>query len=286
MESPLAAIEPLINQFTQKHTGAQVWIAAKNLDSGAEFNRGASEQVRTASTIKLPILCAVYQAAAAGQLTMDELITMTGDDKVAGSGIIRELADGTRLSIRDLCHLMIVVSDNTATNLILDRVTADYVNDCLERWGFTATRSMRKILGDGNNLKPNPSGHSRQGLLAENKRFGIGSSSPREMVRLLEMLHRGQVVSAAASQEIIAILKRQQFKDGIGRRIEAQMPVASKSGSLDALRSDVGLVYRPKGLLAIAVTVDGLPQIDYSPDNPGNILIADLTAQLLAGLTR
>jgi hypothetical protein len=105
-------------------------------------------------------------------------------------------------------------------------------------------------------------------------------------VRLLEMLERGQIVSAAASQEIIATLKRQQYKDGIGRRIEAQMPVASKSGSLDALRSDVGLVYSPKGRLAIAITVDGLPNIDYSPDNPGNILIADLTALLLAGLTR
>jgi beta-lactamase class A len=217
---------------------------------------------------------------------MEETVPLNADDKVAGSGVIRELADGTRLSIRDLGHVMIVISDNTATNLILDRISADYVNECLEQWGFVATRSMRKILGDGKNLKPNPSGHSQQGLLAVNKRFGIGSSSPREMVRLLEMLERGQIVSAAASQEIIATLKRQQYKDGIGRRIEAQMPVASKSGSLDALRSDVGLVYSPKGRLAIAITVDGLPNIDYSPDNPGNILIADLTALLLAGLTR
>jgi beta-lactamase class A len=286
MESPLAAIEPSISRFAQQHPGSQVWIAARNLDSGAEYGRAAHEQVRTASTIKLPILCAVYQAAATGKLRMEETVPLNADDKVAGSGVIRELADGTRLSIRDLGHVMIVISDNTATNLILDRISADYVNECLEQWGFVATRSMRKILGDGKNLKPNPSGHSQQGLLAVNKRFGIGSSSPREMVRLLEMLERGQIVSAAASQEIIATLKRQQYKDGIGRRIEAQMPVASKSGSLDALRSDVGLVYSPKGRLAIAITVDGLPNIDYSPDNPGNILIADLTALLLAGLTR
>ncbi len=64
------------------------------------------------------------------------------------------------------------------------------------------------------------------------------------------------------------------------------MPVASKSGSLDALRSDVGLVFSPKGRLAIAITVDGMPKVDYSPDNPGNILIADITGHLLGGLTR
>jgi len=100
-------------------------------------------------------------------------------------------------------------------------------------------------------------------------------------VWLLEQLTLGKIVSAEASKEILAIMKREQFKDGIGRRGD---DVASKGGALDALRSDVGIVYAPHARIAIAATVDGMPKVDYSPDNAGNILIADLTDSLLAGL--
>lgn len=283
---PLADIEPAIARFAALHPGGQVWIAARNLDTGASFARAANEPVRTASTIKLPILCAVYEAAHKGRLKFEETIAMTAEDKVAGSGVIREFENGARFTIRDLCHVMIVVSDNTATNLILDRISADYVNECLDRWGFPVTRAMRKILGDGRNLKPNPSGHSKAGLEPDNRRFGIGRSSSFEMVELLDRLERGAIVTEPASKEIVATLKRQQYKDGIGRRLAREFPVASKSGSLDALRSDVGIVYTARGRVAIAITVDGLPKIDYSADNAGNILIADLSDILVAGLTR
>ena len=114
-------------------------------------------------------------------------------------------------------------------------------------------------------------------MLEENKRYGLGSTTPAEMVSLLERLEHGEIVSAEASKEMIAILKRQQLKEGIGRRVEATMPVASKSGSLDALRSDVGIVYSPAGRVVIAITVDGMPKTDYSFDNVGNLLITDLT---------
>jgi hypothetical protein len=119
--------------------------------------------------------------------------------------------------------------------------------------------------------------------LPENKRYGLGSTTPKEMVTLLEKLERGEVVSPAASKEMIAILKRQQFKEGIGRHLEDEW-VASKSGALDALRSDVGLVYAPKGRVAMAITVDDMIRVDYSPDNAGNILISNIAKMLLEGL--
>jgi len=90
-----------------------------------------------------------------------------------------------------------------------------------------------------------PQRFQRCGSTPEDKRYGLGSTTPKEMVTLLEKLERGEAVSAAASREMIAILKRQQFKEGIGRHLDDEW-VASKSGSLDALRSDVGLVYAPK----------------------------------------
>ena len=275
--------ETLLRAIAQRLAGfqGQVFLYAKNLDTGAEFSLHADERVRTASTIKLPVLCALFDLVAQGQLRWDEKLTLRQEDIVSGSGILQELSAGLVLNLRDLSRLMMVVSDNTATNLVLGRVSSDSVNAYLEKIGMRVTRSLRQIRGDANQLKP-AAGYSKAGQMEENKRFGIGVSTPREMVWLLEQLTLGKIVSAEASKEILAIMKREQFKDGIGRRLGDD--VASKGGALDALRSDVGIVYAPHARIAIAATVDGMPKVDYSPDNAGNILIADLTDSLLAGL--
>lgn len=271
-------IQALVNAFP-----ATVSFFAKNLNTGATHALRPDVRVRTASTIKLPILVAAFQAVADGKAKWDEELTLTADDKVSGSGVLHEFTPGRKFFLRDLAHLMIVVSDNTATNLILDRLTADYVNAVLEKYGFEKTRSNRKILGDGKNLKPNPTGLSAFGQIEENKRFGIGVSTPREMVRLLEMLDKGELVSPEASREMVAILGRQQYTDGIGRHADGYT-VASKSGALDALRSDAGIVSNKTEKYALAVTVDGMARTDYSPDNIGNKLISDLTALLIEKL--
>ena len=259
-----------------------VRLYARNLDTGETYGIGENDKVRTASTIKLPIMATVFRAVADGRAKWDETLTLREEDKVSGSGVLREFSDGLKLPLRDVVHMMIVVSDNTAANMVIERITADAVNAEMDRYGLTATRSMRKVLGDGNALRA-PAGFSAAGRLPENKRFGLGSSTPKEMVTLLEKLEHGEIVSAAASKEMIAILQRQQYKDGIGRHLPDAW-VASKSGALDALRSDVGIVYAPKGRVAMALTVDNMPQVDYSPDNAGNILISNLAKMLLEGL--
>jgi beta-lactamase class A len=289
LSSPAAALlasGESLDSIIRKEIGtfdATVFIYAKNLDTGATYGLREAEPVRTASTIKLPILCALFQEVEAGRAKWDETILLREEDKVSGSGVLHEFSAGLRLPLRDIANVMIVVSDNTATNLILDRITADTVNAYLDKINLPVTRSLRKVRGDGTQLKA-PSGWSKAGLLEENKKYGLGVSTAKEMVQLLEKLDKGQIVSAQASRQIIAILKRQQFKDAIGRRLNDN-DVASKSGSLDALRSDVALVTTPKGKLAIAITVDGLKTIDYSEDNPGLLLIARLTPLLIQGLT-
>jgi beta-lactamase class A len=277
---------PTVDQQIQnKIAGFQgtVSLYAKNLNTGAEFAIRADERVRTASTIKLPILVAAAHAVAEGKASWDEEIELKAEDKVAGSGVLHEFTPGRKLLLRDLANLMIVVSDNTATNLLIDRLSADYVNNVMERLGFAFTRSNRKILGDGKNLKPNPSGLSEFGKKEENRKYGIGVSTPREMARLLEMLDKGQIINVEVSKGIVAVLSRQQYTDGIGRHLDG-FQVASKSGALDALRSDVGLVVRKNEKYVLALTVDGMPKTDYSPDNAGNILISELTALLLEKL--
>jgi beta-lactamase class A len=252
---------------------------AKNLDSGASFGMRDTVPVGTASTIKLAILAATFQAVEEGKVKWTDLSTLHDSDKVKGSGVIgHEFSDGDRLPLVDLVHLMIVLSDNTATNLVLDRVPPDYVNDFMDRLGFKQTRSMKKVGATVKDTEISRAGHD-----PANKRFGLGSSTPREMVALIEKMERGEIVSPEASREMMKILKRQQDHNGIARRM-GETPVANKAGALDHLRSDVGIVYSKHGRIAIAITCDDILQVDWSSDNPGLLLIAKLSEILVAGL--
>ena len=281
------AAPPLADQIaalTRDFKGTVV-LYAKNLRHGGAFEIGADTKVRTASTIKLPILAALESLVAAGKVKWDERIALKAGDKVSGSGVLASLADNSDLTLRNIAILMIIVSDNTATNLVLDRITADAVNDYLDTIGLTVTRSNRKVRGDGTKLAA-PTGWSKAGQKEENSKYGLGVSTPREMVKLLEMLHQGKIVSPEASKDILEIMKNQQVKDGIGRHELEGWTVASKSGSLDALRSDVGIVYTKAGPIAMAITVDGMPLTDYSPDNAGDILISKIAHVLVEGLAK
>lgn len=259
---------------------ATVSVYAKNLDTGVTFGIRQAEPVRTASTIKLPIMMAVFDAVARGQAKLDEPLTVTAREQVSGSGVLgTEFSPGVQLPLRDVMHLMIVLSDNTATNMILDRVTADEVNAYLDRIGIPNTRSMRKILGSGP-----AQGLSAAGKLPENAKYGIGRSSALDMVNMLERIERGEAVSPEASKEMIAVLKRNQDNTGITRHMMG-LPIAHKTGALDALRADVGIVYAKSGRVAMGIYVDGIPKPDWSPDNPGSLLIADVAKLLVDGLT-
>jgi beta-lactamase class A len=255
-----------------------VSIYAKNLDSGKEFSLRGDEQVRTASTIKIPIMAETFRQVAEGKLTWADELILAKEKKVGGSGILGEFTDGSKIDLRTAVHLMIVLSDNTATNLVLDKITADAVNDYMDKLGLKDTLSMRKIGGGGD---------AKAWINDQrNRLFGLGRTSPRDMVRLLEMLEKGEVVSKEASAEMIAILKRQQYKDGIGRGLSDTMQVASKSGSLDRLRSDVGIVYTRKGRIAMAIYVDDMPATGYNQENPGLAMIWKLSQILQEELTR
>src|SRR5215208_2381264 len=285
LASPMAAADTLADRvaaLTRPFDG-RVAVYAKNLATGREFALDADARVRTASTIKLPILCALESLVASGRVRWDERIRLRPQDKVTGSGVLGSLEDGTDLTIRNLAILMIIVSDNTATNLITERITADAVNEYLDSIGLTVTRFNRKVRGDGSTLAE-PTGWSKAGLLEENRKYGLGVSTPREMVRLLEMLERGKIVSPAASKDILDLLAKQQVRDGIARHAPEELRVASKSGALDALRSDVGIVYSNGGPIAMAITVDEMPVTDYSPDNVGNTLIWQLATILVEEL--
>ena len=255
-----------------------VWIYAKNLDTGKEYSLRGDEQTRTASTIKLGIMAEAFHQVAEGKLHWNDAIELTKEKKQGGSGILFEFSDGTKIDLQTALHLMIVVSDNTATNLVLDKVGTDNVNDFMDSLGLTDLKVMRKIGGGGD---------SKAWLNdPRNKLFGLGRCSPHQMFRLIEMMERGELVSKEASAEMINILKRQQYKDGIGRGEPDTIPVASKSGALDRFRADVGIVYTRRGRIAMAIYIDDMRVVAYDQENPGLAMIWKLSQILQAGLGR
>src|SRR6266480_4385536 len=252
----------------------KVSLFAKNLDTGETYALNADDRVRTASTIKIAVMVEAFARVTEGKAKWTDELVLTKAARYGGSGVLPELSDGLRLTLRDCVNLMMVVSDNTATNMVLDYLTTDAVNARMNSLGFKGTRIMRRV-GSG--------GESKEGKDADNKRFGLGSTTPREMVEILAKLDRGEIISPAASKEMLDLMKREQARYAIGRTI-ADTPMASKYGALDHLRSCVALVYSKRGKIAIAITVDDMPEVNWSVDNPGYLLMSRLSMILIDGL--
>ena len=251
-----------------------VYLYAKNLDTGAVYDFGGDEPVRTASTIKVAVLVEAFARVAEGKAKWSDELVLSKEARYAGSGVLNELTDGLRLNLRDAVTLMMELSDNTATNMVLDYLSTDAVNARMESLGFKQTRIMRRVGGGG---------VSREGQVEANKRFGLGRTTPRELATLLEKLERGEIVSPAVSKEMIDLLKREQGTNGIWRNLW-RVDKATKSGALDALRSNVGIIYHPRGRIALAVTCDDMPEPDWTPDNPALLLMSRLSELIIDGL--
>jgi beta-lactamase class A len=252
----------------------KVFLFAKNLDTGVTYSFNGDERVRTASTIKVAVMIEAFTRVAEGKAKWTDELVLTKAARYGGSGVLPEMADGLRLTLRDCVNLMMIVSDNTATNMVLDYLTTDAVNARMNTLGFKDTRIMRRIGGGG---------ESKEGKEPDNKRFGLGATTPHEMVRILEKLEAGEVVSKVAAKEMIELMNREQARYAIGRTIP-DVAMASKYGALDALRSCVAIVYSKHGRIAIAITVDEMPEALWSVDNPAYLLMSRLSLILLEGL--
>jgi len=264
-------VKPLVSSFKGK-----VSLFAKNLDTGETYALNPDEKVRTASTIKIAVMIEAFARVAEGKIKWTDEVVLTKEKKVSGSGILTELSDNLHLTLRDAVNLMMILSDNTATNLVLDVLTTDAVNARMESLGFKNIKIMRRI-GSG--------GESVAGKDPENKKYGLGMATPREMVLVMEKLERGEIISAAASKEMIDLMKREQGRNAIGRSLY-NVPMASKYGALDRLRSAVGILYTKKGRIAMAISCDDMPETMWSVDNPAYLLMSRLSELIAEGLAK
>ena len=263
-------VKPLVTSFKGK-----VSLFAKNLDTGETYALNPDERVRTASTIKIAVMIEAFGRVNEGKIKWTDEVVVAKDKKVSGSGILTELSDGLRLTLRDPVNLMMILSDNTATNLVLDVLTTDAVNARMESLGFKNIKIMRRI-GSG--------GESAAGRDPENKKYGLGMATPREMVLVMEKLERGEIISPAVSKEMLDLMKREQGRNAIGRA-QWSVPMASKYGALDRLRSAVAILYTKKGRIAMAISCDDMPETMWSVDNPAYLLMSRLSEVIADGLT-
>ena len=274
--TPLSQGQSLDSQIRAEISSfkGKVFVFARNLDTSQTYSYNGDERVRTASTIKVAVMIEAFARVAEGHAKWTDELVLTKAARYSGSGILPEMSDGLRLSFQDCVRLMMLLSDNTATNMVLDYLGTDSVNERMNSLGFKSTRIMRRVGGGG---------ESKDGKLADNKRYGLGATTPHEMVDILEKLDKGQIVNETASKEMIDLMKREQARYAIGRTIP-ETTVATKYGALDALRSCLGIVYSKQGKIAMAITVDEMPAVNWSVDNAGYLMISRLSLVLIDGL--
>jgi beta-lactamase class A len=258
------SLESRLAPLAQAHKG-KVALAVKHLGTGEDYYLHADEVRSTASLIKLAVLIEVYQQADEGRVKLTDPVTLHDRDKVPGSGILTyHFSEGATFSLRDATRLMTAFSDNTATNLVLEKTGIRPVNERMEAWGFPNTKINAKVFrGSTTSVDPE-----------RTKRYGLGSTTAREMVGLLEELQVGSRLRPPLKQAILGHLRKNEDKDKFPRLLPPGTIVLHKDGSLSDTRTDAGIIWTPTGPVAVCVLTNGNEDQRWQSDNAGNLLCA------------
>jgi beta-lactamase class A len=268
-------------------------IGLKTAWDGADFYLEPDRPFPTASVFKVPVLLELLVQAEEGRLRLDETVTLTEAMKAPGSGVLKELTSAPALSLRDLAMLMIIISDNTATDILVERVGHDAVNRRLAGWGFAVTRVImdcRQLLFD---LAGRPAGPFTPEARAEVERIlkaaprvftgrayadaGNNVTTPREMIALLEMLITPGRLPERVRAQALDIMRRQQVRDRLPLHLPPAAEIAHKTGSIPGVRNDAGILFTPAGPVLIATFTR-----DLTDDAAGSAAIAEI-GRLLYG---
>ncbi len=254
-------------QILSQHSQGTLGIAARNLQTGEEVTWQAERSMPTASTFKFPVLAGVFAQAEAGELDLDERVPLLAEDQVGGSGTLRDFLPGVQPTLRDLAMLMIVVSDNSATNMLLDRIGGPgAVSAAMQGLGLPSIVINRRLIFSG----------APRGPVAE--------AAPRDMMRLAVRLAEGSLVSPQASREMRAIMAGQHYHDQFPRYLcllpyadDNEQPrllrLLNKTGANGGLRADVGLMQvGDADVIAFSVVCDTGPDETYRSEHPAAVI--------------
>ena len=209
-------------------------VALKELGEGLTIDLNAGEIFPTASTIKIHVLTKLLQRAEAGELDLDERIVVDPATHVQGSGVIAYLDGPVELSLRDMATLMMIASDNTATNICIDRAGIAETNALIQGMGLQKTVLRRKMMDTIATM------HEQENV-----------ATPGELIAMIEFLQAGKP-SPAVAEQALAIMKKHNY-GFIDRGIPVTVAVANKPGWIEAVMCDAALVYLPRRPYLLAV---------------------------------
>lgn len=268
-------LQKKVEEIASAHHG-HVALFAKNLTTGETVALDAARPVQTASVIKVTLMLQAFGQVKAGKLKLSDPVVLTNDNQAPGSGILMDMDPGLKLTLKDTITLMMQLSDNTATNMLIDAVGLAPTNEMIARMGLKNTYFYKKVFHPADGPMP-----------ADQKQFGLGKTTAEEMAKVMESIYRCDLGDRALCLQMIAIMRGQQDHDMIPRYLERKdasedlSAVADKVGALDEVRNDVALVYTARGPVILSIfTYDNEDQ-QWTPDNRAEILIARLAETIV-----
>jgi beta-lactamase class A len=276
-DRPDVTMQNLMDNYARHHQG-KVSLYAKSLRTGQTVAINPDVPVNTASVIKVAIMLEAMYQVKDGRASFDDTLALRKEDQVSGSGVLFLFHTPAEINFETAIVLMITQSDNTATNLVLAKVGRGNVNQRLRALGFPLTTSIRPI------------GRPAEGDQSpELKPFGIGRTTAREMAGILESINRCDLGDHTLCARMIDIMEHQFWRNGIPHYLEdadtteVASHVANKTGSLDHVRNDVGLVYTKDGPIVISAFTYDNSDTSWTPENEAELLIARMARSLVAG---
>lgn len=255
-----AALRRTLDSLAGAHRGV-VGYAVRNVDTGERLERRGDETFSTASLIKVSILVTLFDLIEQKKLSLDDPLTVLAIDQVPGSGVLQFFTPGATITVNDAAWLMMTLSDNTATNLILDRIIIRRVWEKMEALGLPHTKV-----------------HSKSFLriasvaMDSSVKYGFGVTTPTEMATLFEMIARGKAVSPAADSAMLRMLENGD-NSALLLRYAAGTRSAHKWGGTDQVRTDCALFFRQTRVVACVLTKDNEDR-SWRIDNEAQVTIA------------
>jgi len=247
--TPLARLQANIDRITRS-VNAKWGIYIKCVETGEEIAINADETMDTMSVIKIPLMAEVFRQIEAGKFSLTDRVTLKESDRRPGTGVIRSLDAGASLTIKDLITLMIIVSDNSATDMLFEKVGGvEPVNKLMQSYGLTTIKAtapsdvwFKALRAEPDLWKFHTEGKTPYGL-----------SSPRDMGKLLEKIHKGDVVTKQASEQMLQIMRGQVYSSRLPKYVTG-FRVPHKTGDfLPYIGNDVGILESANRHIVISV---------------------------------
>jgi len=233
-------LENMIKEFLND-INANVSVVIKNLNNDELIQINPNNVFPSASTIKLVIMSELLRQVKENKLSLDQTIVLTDKMKTAGDGILKELNTGHECTLQEILVLMIIISDNMATNILIDIVGVDNVNIMAQELGLRRTRLQRKMMDS---------------VAAKCGRDNY--TSAYDMLHILELIYKGKNIDKYYSSIMLDILKKQQVSGRLNLYLPKDIVIAHKTGGLDKLEHDVGIIYLPNCEYIICVLTNQL----------------------------